>query len=266
MCLIVWCKGRRMTMGEVNRAWNINPDGAGVAWAADGKVCFIRGIMKKKRLKKLLSRLSPPYVVHFRFATSGGVVPELTHPFPIGMNDVALEGTAKAVLFHNGVWSEWLDVLTSLQSLGFIDNGGRWSDTRLMSWLVSNSTDGYKVLRDLLIEKLLLLRADGTVYQSGQWESEDGVDWSNTYWKAIKMEEWDGAHVPSKSEQWVGYRDVGNVPDAPDVSDVQNVSTTARILCLVPGCQWVHKNEEELERHLYHFHLWSDAQYEEAKM
>jgi hypothetical protein len=78
-----------------------------------------------------------PLVIHFRTASVGGPLPELTHPFPVEENvSLDLEGDTDMVLFHNGHvadWEKWL-LQANLGSPYVLPAGG-WSDTRALAWL-----------------------------------------------------------------------------------------------------------------------------------
>ena len=105
MCVIAICRDRDLTVDEVTRMDAANPHGIGVAWASRDKerrpvVRFAKNLSVGETLA-LLPSLPKPYIVHFRFASVGGITPELCHPFPIHpAPSVALRGqTRRGVLF-----------------------------------------------------------------------------------------------------------------------------------------------------------------------
>lgn len=163
-----------------------HPDGIGVAWPAKGgkTVNFKRG-MDLPQLKKLLPKLSPGgTVIHFRKASVGGVVRELTHPFLLepGSPVHKMEGETPGVLFQNGTWNTWNEELkNSLYNTGekirYIP-GDPWSDARALAYLVEKH--GELVMRWLSLKEmmrvLILWPREGSKYDRsiwGQWISED---------------------------------------------------------------------------------------------
>ena len=125
MCVILVGGEKRPTESMVARAFHRNDHGAGIAWlepAADGEGTEV--VWKKdlnlEEIQDLVKTVPLPFISHFRIASIGGVRAELTHPFEVGPeanNDI--EGRTKlAVLFHNGTWGKWEDmVLTSAVKL-----------------------------------------------------------------------------------------------------------------------------------------------------
>ncbi|MEM4407709.1 MAG: hypothetical protein QXI19_03100 [Candidatus Caldarchaeum sp.] len=111
MCIIV-IKNRGVTLDKalLHTCFENNPDGAGIAWADGQWVHVIRGLMTLETLGLALESFSTELeknltVFHFRQATVGGVLPALTHPFPLPAYADKKYSTmykAKAVLFHNG--------------------------------------------------------------------------------------------------------------------------------------------------------------------
>lgn len=87
-----------------------NPHGAGVAWLQDGRIRFARGLTAADIFQMQSDNvMSYPYLMHYRWATHGEKIPELTHPFPLGPRALMgeLHGSASAVLIHNGTWSAY---------------------------------------------------------------------------------------------------------------------------------------------------------------
>lgn len=162
-----------------------NDDGIGIAFPdGNGRVEFFKDLslpelMDLGALTEGLSRL-----VHFRLATSGGVRPELCHPFPLTKTaDVRLRGTAPRVLIHNGVWSDWdlaADLMAPLPA-------GPWSDTRLMARIIALHGDSWirRFVGEERVGRLATLDGEGNIGLAGDWEMDDdtGVWFSNTYWQ-----------------------------------------------------------------------------------
>ena len=108
MCVIAVCKNRKLTPTELIYCWINNPDGGGVAWGnGEDTQAYRKGIMDFDQFEawyKVFTIL--PHIVHFRIASSGAIVPHLTHPFICQENSpLHLEWVGKeSLLFHNGCY------------------------------------------------------------------------------------------------------------------------------------------------------------------
>jgi predicted glutamine amidotransferase len=160
-----------------------NPHGGGVAWVDCGELRFRRGLGPGEiHAMQESGELTLPYLLHFRWATQGDRVPELTHPFPIGLRAMfgELEGTAESVLIHNGTWSmqdRWLRALESVPS-DVIESA---SDTAIIAWLLQDNPH--------LINQVRWATAIGTVRAgvlhvetTGTWTEHEGNQYSNLHW------------------------------------------------------------------------------------
>lgn len=189
MCVIMLIHkdGPRPSKEMVERAWNANSDGAGIAWRADYNgakhVFWKKGLESPEEVFDLTERLPGPYVVHFRVASIGGVSPELTHPFPVQRDvPLALEGrTRQAVLFHNGHWGDWNQkVLDSAISAGVRIPQGDWSDTRGMAFLVHQH--GPAVMELLTTQKgVYMTPSNMQIFTGPGWDKVNGIWCSNDY-------------------------------------------------------------------------------------
>lgn len=143
MCLIIASPlGKRIPDGILEDAERSNKDGAGVGWY-DQKAKVVRWVkdLTVDEVKKVIDEevKGAPYAVHFRIATHGGTCPELTHPFSIDQRaSIEAKGEAESILFHNGVVSNWKEILFSAvtSSAGKIP-AEPWSDTRGVAWALS---------------------------------------------------------------------------------------------------------------------------------
>jgi hypothetical protein len=136
MCVILVCPKKvrpdRATLDACHRA---NPHGVGLAWREDGEVRWLKGL-EPEGLEPLIAKLSGEIVIHFRLASVGEVTPKLCHPFPITSRaSTRLSGHARAVLFHNGTWTGWRELLRRLPRHQQPD--APLSDTRLVAILAS---------------------------------------------------------------------------------------------------------------------------------
>lgn len=152
MCVIMIVDDdkKRPSRQMLEKAWNWNCDGAGVAWREENKkgepeVVWEKGFMNAagfEEIKDLVEQLPVPYVLHFRIASKngGGVRQSLTHPFPVAVNTGSeLSGRTKGyVLFHNGDWQDWHQAaLNAALNKGVKIPTGKWNDSRAMAWLCS---------------------------------------------------------------------------------------------------------------------------------
>jgi hypothetical protein len=81
---------------------------------------------------ELAAEVPMPFALHFRIATHGGTSPKLTHPFPVTKNvGLSLDGDARMVLFHNGVWNGFKNFEAKADHLE-----GPTSDSRIIAWIM----------------------------------------------------------------------------------------------------------------------------------
>lgn len=124
-----------------------------------------------------------PKAIHFRLATHGGKIPQLTHPFPIKRgNPHDLKGKAKAVLFHNGIWHAYDDRLREAVLGGTLNPNilsGGMSDSRAMAVLAQRFGEDILDILNLGQNKVLVLRED-TFYRYGSWTEKEGWSASNS--------------------------------------------------------------------------------------
>ena len=145
MCVIFLVNKVRPTEQMITKAWDRNDDGGGVAWrepAEDGhgtEVVWKKGL-NLEEMKHYCAVLPAPFVAHFRVASSGGVRPSLTHPFPVSSTLLnTVDGRTKGyVLFHNGDWKSWDEAARTASIMTKTPiPPGRWSDSRAIAWLCS---------------------------------------------------------------------------------------------------------------------------------
>ncbi|MEM3420592.1 MAG: class II glutamine amidotransferase [Nitrososphaerota archaeon] len=108
MCIIAYVKnGEKLTTELTTIFHEHNPDGAGLAYYDDNerKWKVVKGLMsleeiitKLNELQLLDREVHNDFVIHFRYATTGSIIPELTHPFQFKLLDT------NCILFHNGTF------------------------------------------------------------------------------------------------------------------------------------------------------------------
>lgn len=116
MCIIV-AKPKSIALPSdeiIKNCWDGNSDGAGIMYVREGdkKVNITKGFLTldefKSSLKALNLQKEDLAVLHFRIATTGGISPGNTHPFPITnrLTDLKKLNMATSVgIAHNGVLS-----------------------------------------------------------------------------------------------------------------------------------------------------------------
>lgn len=192
MCVIFICETHVPTAEMITKAWNTNPDGAGIAHR-EGKgekavVRWRKGLTLeqiREEIEALKHKL--PIIVHFRKQSVGGVRTDLCHPFTAdAAADNALEGKTKsAVFFHNGTWKVWQDVLLqTCVNHGLVIPDGEWSDTRALALLTT--VYGPNFPRIIEGQKGVLFGPgpdDINVFYGSNWYRENNVLCSNLIWK-----------------------------------------------------------------------------------
>jgi len=133
MCVILVCpdENARPSRDVLEACHDANPHGAGMAWRENKKVRWMKNL-DVDDIEMLLAELGGEVVIHFRWASVGGVDGGLCHPFPVARRArVDLFGEADAVLFHNGTWPAYEDALRRLaREHGRRLPRGPMSDTR----------------------------------------------------------------------------------------------------------------------------------------
>lgn len=204
----------RLTETTITNAALCNGDGIGVAWLDGPKVQWAKGLALLQAIE-LAQMLPQPYMFHFRLATIGKAIPQLTHPFPM-CGEIAedLEGrTTHGVLMHNGHWGTWEKEFklhaTPRWVHQFLSDKDRWSDSRGMAYLASRM--GYQILPKIAAtgQKISVLTRRGIrTYGLGWTTLTDGTIASNTYfnWGSdFRHNLWDDNDWPGSYAGYAGY-------------------------------------------------------------
>lgn len=190
MCVIVVCESRKMTRDEVRRAFYANPHGVGMAWAIGGTNRMVKGFETRKAFEKFYRKhkFPFPHILHFRWASAGEIRPELTHPFICSADSPTVlryKGQAD-LLFHNGTWMGYRDVLASLKKTGWEFNGPV-SDSRVIAIMRHYKEEAAAVVSKLS-NRFAILKPNGEVELHGPFYEKDGLRCSNLYWdRAIRI-------------------------------------------------------------------------------
>ena len=183
MCVIFISEATRPNEEQITKAWDTNDHGAGIAWRENGAVQWRKGL-DLEGIKNLCAEVPMPFVAHFRIASSGGQRADLTHPFPIDKNvPLNLTGSTKGnVMFHNGHWARWQDVMLETTGRGFAKIPvGKWSDSRAMAFLAAIHGIGYL---ELLDNQKWVVFGPGTCEVSAGWSKiNEGFYVSNKHWE-----------------------------------------------------------------------------------
>lgn len=205
MCIIAICKEKTLPKDEFMESFRCNKDGFGFAWRENGRVEYVKGIMKADEAwetYKLFNKTVKdvfPHILHFRIGSP--VTQELTHPFIItedsklflNSQDARKEIGFESVMFHNGVVTGWKDYLVPLfLKLGYIPDG-KWSDTRLVAMLVKEL--GNEIL-SFMSGKFVIMTPDKIMLNESDWEEDPalkGILFSNKSYKVTRRTEalWD---------------------------------------------------------------------------
>lgn len=217
MCVILISnpEAKRLDENHVLDAYMCNQDGIGAAWLEDGKVCWRKGISITDAVT-LANTLPQPYMFHFRLATIGQTIPELTHPFPMfGDIDEDLEGhTIHGVLMHNGHWGSWEREFKIHANAWWITEylrtKERWSDSRGMAFLASRL--GYHVLPKIANtgQRIAVMTRRGITTYGAGWDTLDdntGIIASNKWFQCSTGggRWWDDDYWPGGYAGYAGY-------------------------------------------------------------
>lgn len=227
MCVILVCDRSRPTPEMVKASWERNSHGGGVAWQHEyalskddkkaGRTRGRRVVRWRKGLEleemlQLAKDLPVPFVMHFRIASVGPRIGDLTHPFPL-IDGIPLdwEGESeKGVLFHNGHWNRWdetiLDAAFKSPRPEVMIPDGAWSDSRGMTWLAHHF--GYGVV-DLVVKgsRVVIMGPEEDDFHlfgswerriAGPYEEGGGILPSNDSWKPRNFR---GSHSGSSGQK-----------------------------------------------------------------
>lgn len=183
VCVIFVVSDTRPTDDMVEKAYDANNAGAGIAWREKGLVRWEKGL-DLESMKEYVRDVPVPFVAHFRIPTCGGAIPSLCHPFTIDRKaSTELSGSTKGyVLFHNGHWGDWKKTcLETALKVGAKLPSGKWSDTRGMAWTAGVYGLGFLEMID---EKAVAFGpTDLEVIPGLGWVQMNGFWASNRHWE-----------------------------------------------------------------------------------
>lgn len=192
MCVIMAIDGTRPTPEMIKKAWERNDDGGGLAYRetdGEGKVWVKwEKNLSLEQMETAINTLPMPFIAHFRTASSGGVRPELCHPFEVSL-DTSRKLSGKTdgyVFFHNGDWQIWREVmLKAVLRLGHPIPHGKWSDSRAMAFLMSMYGPNFI---DIIDQKGVAYSPDDIEFFAGTgWKEINKVWCSNDhFWGGVR--------------------------------------------------------------------------------
>lgn len=227
MCIAIYKPvGNKMPSKKIfSNCFSNNDDGAGFMFPYNGKVHYEKGFMSFSAFKNALKNaiktynintVQTPMVFHFRISTQGGVVPALTHPFPITRNYDEmrkLKGDVDFAVVHNGV----IDFASSYYNYEQVKHNDTMEFTSEVIFpLVFGNPKYYENAATIrLIEYLLgsnrfvIMNGDGHTQLFGEWTKSNGVFYSNNSFSYKKQKTWNYSKSTNSGyfSQSYGYGD-----------------------------------------------------------
>jgi hypothetical protein len=199
MCVIFFVDEERPYAGQIEAAFNQNPQGAGIAWREGGKVHWRKGL-ELEEIKEECAYRPIPYVAHFRVASMNQQqLDYLCHPFPL-TDDVEtdLEGSTDGyVLFHNGSWTSWKhDLREAIFKSGKKLPPDPWIDTRAMAWVAHHFGLG---MLELIDQKIFIISPTNYNGFGDEWYKIPVGSEGKTFWASNKL--WMNHHG-NKTGHW----------------------------------------------------------------
>ena len=163
-----------------------------------------------KSLKKEIDIINTPIVFHFRIGTSGGNIPENTHPFPVTEHLSLLQKLqykSPLAVAHNGI----IHITPSQEDI---------SDT--MEYIISQLGPLYQLKKDFyrceagkrliynfIQSKMVFLDGEGRIETIGKFEESDGILYSNfsylPYYNYKKWDIWDDYLVTCSQKKLLSW-------------------------------------------------------------
>lgn len=223
MCVIIFSPstGSRPSHKTLDLCNKANPHGIGIVTQGSRKMFSVSKGISMSYLKKTLRDTEGAIAIHFRYATIGGVEPNLCHPFPCTERAESwLDYESSDILMTNGTWINWeqsYEIVRKLTKTSRLK--GEVSDTRAMaqivgstrshSWL-GNITDKHP--QSTRVRSLYMTKGSRQrMHFYGKWEDHDGCKFSNLRWKTRKpLARKFLAHKPSATQEdfssWIGLK------------------------------------------------------------
>jgi hypothetical protein len=166
-----------------------NPHGGGVAWLSNGELCFRRGLVAKEIYEMQENgELTYPYLLHFRWATHGPKIAQLTHPFPTGIRAFLgeLQGTADEVMIHNGVWGDYTDWVPLVPAVVPDELLASVSDTAVAAYFYAEFPELGSEIPWAVASARVGDDGKMAIVKHGRWQDYKGNEYSNLHWLPAK--------------------------------------------------------------------------------
>jgi len=173
MCLAIYKPGGlHIPEKNLHGGFESNGDGCGLAYASDGKLEIVKGMMKWEDFWKLYQEHQDcPMLIHFRKSTHGKKDEANCHPFSFNDGKLALihNGVLPIKCSEDGFSDTWHLVNKVLNPL--VKDHGVTIDDPSLSWLIKVAIGSDKIV--IMDEKgeVVLFGED-----KGNWEDHDGPD------------------------------------------------------------------------------------------
>jgi hypothetical protein len=179
MCLLMISTTGRPKKEYIENGFRNNPDGCGYSWFGDDGLVHWKKNVTLEEAIKASEELPIGFCMHMRWASIGPVTPGLCHPFPITKNvSLALEGSAKAVLYQNGTFQGYNNILMNHLSSRLVMPRGPFSDSRAIAFLLS--IHGVNLLKLLDSAGKFVVQTEGKNLGFGDFIEESGMKYSNS--------------------------------------------------------------------------------------
>ena len=200
MCILIVKPKDKLTPTKeiLKECFTRNPDGAGFCYNKDGNIVIRKGFMNFEEFYTATQKIptESTALIHCRIGTSGGNIPELTHPYPLTNNIKELKKTTLLLkggddkpvyaVGHNGVFyglkTPYPEGVND--TCVFIAN--------LLTPLKNIAPDLLDESLDAIINKLVdtsriaILDNNGRVKMYGTgWIEDDGIYYSNNTYKKV---------------------------------------------------------------------------------
>ena len=198
MCIIAVKRAESAPPNEtiLREMFNRNADGAGIAYAKDGVLHIIKGLMQADEFIKAAQKIpqDAAAIYHCRIQTSGGVVKELTHPFLID-KDIKQQRQTRvttnkgAALAHNGIFTQYHAKELNNDTTQFITNNiAPLAALKEQTGGSILDKDIHNIIEELTgNNKIAILTADGNIETFGSfWIEDGGIKYSNSTYKKIE--------------------------------------------------------------------------------
>lgn len=184
------------TLDTLKTCFLNNSDGAGWAYPLSNNrgVKIMKGFMTWKDFESAWTEFGKhydteelPLLIHFRISTGAGVVPAMTHPFPINYDDGALQKityVSDYAVIHNGI----------IDCVGYNERPKHLSDTAVFckeylplmvkmspDWLHHDET--MQLIHKMIESKMAIMDKTGFINMTEGFEEWEGNFYSNTTYK-----------------------------------------------------------------------------------